>query len=573
MSIEMVFGLLGGLGLFIYGMKQMSEGLQKAAGKRLKRLLGLLTTNRFAGLAVGTAVTSVIQSSSATTVMVVGFVNAGLMTLEQSIGVIMGANIGTTVTAQLIAFKLSHFSLHAIAIGAALYLFSRNDKPKQIGQIILGFGILFLGMSIMKDTMEPLKDSQAFVNMMKTFGSSPILGLLIGTALTIILQSSSASIGIILSMLSVGIIDFWAAVPFLLGGNIGTTITAILSSIGANKSAKQAAAAHFIFNALGAGIVLSLFYLIPNFADNIHTIVYSMTMWFQRTFYPAIRAFYQLFQQDVSNMVIGEPSPERLLANTHTMFNILNTLIWIPFAGFIVLIVRRMVPGEEITIKRGLSFLDERMLETPGFAIDQLKSEVLRMYDIAAEMVEETTETFKNYDYDIVKSVEHKEDVINELEEELVRFMTKFPRNSMTEEDIMAVDMYYAMIDDIESFADDTQDIVELARYKKENKIEFSEEAWATFEECFENISQMMSNTRSLIEKYDDELAEKVLNGEERMDRYQIESRNGHMERLGMGICDPNAGIVYLEAMDDLEHISDQLADITHSILEGTGRK
>lgn len=551
LSMEMIFGLLGGLGLFIYGMKQMSEGLQKAAGNRLKKLLGMLTTNRFAGLAVGTAVTAVIQSSSATTVMVVGFVNAGLMTLKQSIGVIMGANIGTTVTAQLIAFKLSHYSLHAIAIGAALYLFSSSDRIKQFGQVILGFGILFLGMSIMKDTMKPLRDSQAFVDIMQRFGGSPLFGLLIGTAMTIVLQSSSASIGILISLLSVGIIDYWSAIPILLGDNIGTTITAILSSIGANKTAKQAAAAHFIFNFLGAGIVVSLFYIIPDFADQIHDLVYNLT----------------------ESLFGSVPSPERLLANTHTMFNIINTLIWIPFVSFIVIIVRKVVPGKEISIKRGLSFLDERMLETPGFAIDQLKAEVLRMYDIADEMVEETAKTFKNYNLDIVKSVQHKEDVINELEEELVTFITKFPRQSMSEEDVKAVDMYYAMIDDVESFADDTQDIVELAKYKKENRIRFSEEAWETFEECFENINQMMEDTRSLIENFDEKLAKKILKGEETMDRYQIESRNGHMERLGMGICDPNAGIVYLEVMDDLEHVSDQLADITHSILEANGRK
>ncbi|MFW6306364.1 MAG: Na/Pi cotransporter family protein [Bacillota bacterium] len=549
--MDMVFGLLGGLGLFIYGMKQMSEGLQKVAGKRLKRLLGLLTTNRFAGLAVGTVVTAVIQSSSATTVMVVGFVNAGLMTLKQSIGVIMGANIGTTVTAQLIAFKLSHYALHAIAIGSVLYLFSKSDKTKQIGQVILGFGILFLGMSLMKDTMEPLRESQAFVDWVKTFAESPILGVLIGTAITVIVQSSSASIGIVLSLLSVGIIDYWVAIPFLLGGNIGTTITAILSSIGANKTAKQAAAAHFIFNFLGAGVVIFLFYLVPNFADVIHDAVYNLTETFLGTV----------------------PSPERLLANTHTMFNIINTILWIPFVGFIVILVKKMVPGKEISIKRGLSFLDERMLETPGFAIDQLKAEVLRMYDIASEMVAETARTFKNYDYDLVKSVEHKEDIINELEEELVTFLTKFPRQSLSEEDVETIDMYYAMIDDIESFADDTQDIVELARYKKENKIEFSDEAWETFDESFDNINQMMEDTRALIEEIDDELAERILDGEEKMDRYQIESRNGHMERLGMGICDPNAGIVYLEVMDDLEHISDQLADITHSILEAHDRK
>lgn len=546
MSFSMVFGLLGGLGMFIYGMKQMSEGLQKVAGKKLKQLLRLLTTNRFAGLFVGTLVTAIIQSSSATTVMVVGFVNAGLMTLAQSVGVIMGANIGTTVTAQLIAFKLSHYALHAIAIGAALYLFSKRDKNRQLGQVILGFGLLFLGMSIMKDTMEPLRDSAHFVDIMQKFGKSPILGLLLGTGMTVLIQSSSASIGILMSLLSVGIINYWAAVPILLGDNIGTTITAVLSSIGANRTAKRAAAAHFMFNFIGASIIVILFYIIPNFADVIHDLVLK-----------------------ISEMLGQDPSQERLLANTHTFFNLLNVIIWIPFVGFMVNIVQRVIPGEDIAIKRGLSFLDERMLETPGLAIDQLKSEVLRMYDIARDMVKETTQAFMEADMDLVKSIEHKEDVLNELEEELVNFLTKFPRNTMSEEDTKTVDMYYAMIDDIESIGDDAQDIAELARYKYENNIKFSDDAKVTLEKSFKKIFELLEDTYTLINnRGDKKLAEKILKGEQKMDIYQLENRNGHMERLGSGICDPNAGIIYLEVLDDLEHISDQMADITHSVLE-----
>jgi len=546
LSFSMVFGLLGGLGMFIYGMKQMSEGLQKVAGKKLKQLLRLLTTNRFAGLFVGTLVTAIIQSSSATTVMVVGFVNAGLMTLAQSVGVIMGANIGTTVTAQLIAFKLSHYALHAIAIGAALYLFSKRDKNRQLGQVILGFGLLFLGMSIMKDTMEPLRDSAHFVDIMQKFGKSPILGLLLGTGMTVLIQSSSASIGILMSLLSVGIINYWAAVPILLGDNIGTTITAVLSSIGANRTAKRAAAAHFMFNFIGASIIVILFYIIPNFADVIHDLVLK-----------------------ISEMLGQDPSQERLLANTHTFFNLLNVIIWIPFVGFMVNIVQRVIPGEDIAIKRGLSFLDERMLETPGLAIDQLKSEVLRMYDIARDMVKETTQAFMEADMDLVKSIEHKEDVLNELEEELVNFLTKFPRNTMSEEDTKTVDMYYAMIDDIESIGDDAQDIAELARYKYENNIKFSDDAKVTLEKSFKKIFELLEDTYTLINnRGDKKLAEKILKGEQKMDIYQLENRNGHMERLGSGICDPNAGIIYLEVLDDLEHISDQMADITHSVLE-----
>lgn len=550
LSLSMLFGLFGGLGLFIYGMKQMSEGLQKAAGRKLKHLLGLLTTNRFAGLTVGALVTAVIQSSSATTVMVVGFVNAGLMTLAQSIGVIMGANIGTTVTAQLIAFKLSHYSLHAIAIGAGLYLFSKKDRTKQIGQVILGFGILFLGLSVMKDTMKPLRDSEIFVHMMRNFGSSPLLGLLLGTGMTIVLQSSSASIGILMSLLSVGIIDYWAAVPILLGDNIGTTVTAVLSSIGASRTAKRAAAAHFVFNFMGAIIIVLLFYLIPNFADQIHNIVHR-----------------------ISSMFIVDVTAERLLANTHTFFNIINTLVWIPFVGFMVNLVKRVIPGEEISIKRGLSFLDERMLETPSLAIDQLKAEVLRMYNITNGMVNEAITAFRKADEDLIKKVRNKEDIINELEEDLVTFITRFPRNTMAESDVKMVDMYYAMIDDIESIADDAFDIVELAVFKKDNKITFSDEAWETLDNNFSFINGLMEDGCQLIDKKDLTLIDKIIKGEEKMDKLLLEHRTGHMKRLGYGICDPNAGIVYLEVLDELEHISDQLADISHSITEAQTNK
>lgn len=545
MSLAMFFQLFGGLGLFIYGMKQMSEGLQKTAGKKLKQLLGMLTNNRLVGLLVGTGVTAVIQSSSATTVMVVGFVNAGLMTLTQSIGVIMGANIGTTVTAQLIAFKLSQYSLHAVAIGAALYLFSRSDRVKQLGQVILGFGILFLGLTIMKDTMKPLRDSALFVDVMQKFGESPLLGLILGAVMTVMIQSSSASIGILMSLLSVGVINYWIAVPILLGDNIGTTITALLSSIGANRTAKRAAFAHFTFNFLGAFIIVILFYVIPNFAELIHNTVLKIS---------------HFFGQD--------PTAERLLANTHTFFNLVNTLFWLPFVGIMVSLVKRVIPGDEITIKRGLNFLDERMLETPIIAIDQLKPEVLRMYQIAEEMVKESTRAFLDNDPELIKTVNAKEDIVNELEEELVTFITKIHRNSLSAEDVKIVDMYYAMIDDIESIADDAVDIAELARYKRENKVVFSSEARVTLENNFELIYQLLAETNKIIETRDLTLSKKILAGEEQMDQHQLEHRNGHLARLGQGICDPNAGIVYLEVLDSLEHISDQMADITHSIIE-----
>ncbi|MGB4177834.1 MAG: Na/Pi symporter, partial [Halanaerobiales bacterium] len=367
--------------------------------------------------------------------------------------------------------------------------------------------------------------------------------------LTMVVQSSSASVGILLSLLAVGAIDYKVALPILLGSNIGTTITAILSSISANRTAKQAAAAHLIFNLLGSVLVMAFYYIIPDFGNLVEQGVGKFT-----------------------GIIGGVATPERMLANTHTLFNVINTIIWIPFVGFLVTLVKKMVPGEEITIKRGLTYLDERMLETPGFALSQLKKEALRMYDLAAEMVKETEEAFREYDLELVQAVEEKEDIINELEEELVKFITRFPRHSMSETDIKTIDLYYAIIDDIESMADDAHDIVELIRYKQENDIEFSGEAQETIDNCFNKVFEMMADTRAIIQKFDKELAEKILAGEAYMDRYQIETRNGHMERLGKGICDPNAGIIYLEVLDDLEHISDQMADIVHSMLDFRGR-
>lgn len=550
MSLDVIFSLLGGLGLFIYGMKQMSEGLQKAAGNRLKHLLGLLTTNRFAGIGVGAMVTAIIQSSSATTVMVVGFVNAGLMTLVQSIGVTMGANIGTTITAQLIAFKLSNYALHAIAIGAAFYLFSKKQRTKQIGQIILGFGVLFLGMTIMKDTMRPLRDSKYFIDLMETFGHSPILGLILGTIMTVTLQSSSASIGILMSLLSVGVINYWSAVPILLGDNIGTTITAMISSIGASKTAKRAAAAHFTFNVIGSGLIVALFYIIPNFADVIHDLVINITGFFG----------------DI-------PSSERLLANTHTLFNITNTLVWIPFVGLMAKMVTRLIPGDDDTIKRGLRYLDERMLETPSVVMEQVNNEVVRMHEIARDMVYESSESFMSDDEELANAVITKEEIVNEIEEELIEFLTDIPQASLSIEDIKRLDAYFSIVDAIESVADDAYDMAQLTQHKIDKKIKFSGDAGQTLSEVIERTKGLINKSIEIVATENMDILPDLLEGEEDLDNLQIKYRNGHMKRLNDGTCSPNAGIIYLEVLEDMEHISDQFADIGLTLREMKGEE
>lgn len=545
----MAIGLLGGLGLFIYGMKQMSEGLQKTAGKRLRHFLAVMTSKPIMGIGVGTVVTAIIQSSSATTVMVVGFVNAGLMTLFQSVGVIMGANIGTTVTAQLIAFKLGDYAFHAIALGAFTYLFSKSKKFQYIGQVLLGFGLLFLGMETMGDTMAPLKDSPVFVEWMESFSQYPILGVLTGIAVTVAVQSSSASFGILLGLVTAGAIHYESAIPILLGSNIGTTVTAVLSAIGANLTAKRAAAAHFLFNVLGAGIMIGLLYIIPDFGNLLEGLILSVS---------------GLFGQI-------NPSEERLLANTHTFFNVLNTLVWLPFTGFMVYLVKKFLPGEDTTIKRGTTFIDERMLSTPYVAIDQVKKEIIAMGEISRDMVCESVDGFLNNNGDVVKKIRRHEEVVNEMEEELLHFIQRIPQAQLNEIDIRTLDKYFAIVDDMESIADDADDIAELIENRQENKLKFSSDAQATIQEVYTKVCHVLDRTLELIETDDLEIAAEILEVEKELDRMQIQFRQDSISRIkgsDKDRCDPNSGIILLELLDDLEHVSDQMADIAHSIIE-----
>ena len=539
--------LIGSLGLFIYGMKQMSEGLQKTAGKKLRHFLAVLTNKPIKGVLVGTGVTSIIQSSSATTVMVVGFVNAGLMTLFQSIGVIMGANIGTTVTAQIVSFELGDYAFHAIALGGFTYLFANQKKFQYIGQILLGFGILFLGLNSMSEAMHPLRGSEYFINMMENFSQHPILGVLAGLLVTSVIQSSSATFGILVGLVTAGIIDYQAGIPILLGSNIGTTVTAIMSGIGANLSAKRAAAAHFIFNVLGSGIIICLIYIIPDFSGKIELLLKSVSGWFG-------------FGQGMD--------AKRLLANTHSLFNITNTLLWLPFVGFMAGIVKKVIPGEESKIERGLVYLDERMLETPSVALEQVKNELTRMHKIARDMVQESRDIFLEGKTDL-KSIDHKEEVINEVEEELVHFLTRIPQTSLSETDIKYLDMCFAIVDDIESIGDDAHSLAGLSDYKCENNICFSKHALEELEEMFDFLYEKLGESQALIETDDiNTYVPGLLEGEKKMDQFELKYRNEHMKRLNEGTCVPNAGIIYLEALEDLEHISDQFADIAQAYRE-----
>jgi phosphate:Na+ symporter len=411
MITSMAFAFMGGLGLFLYGMKIMSEGLQKTAGDRLRRILERLTSNRVVALLVGAMVTAVIQSSSATTVMVVGFVNAGLMNLMQAIGVILGANIGTTVTAQMIAFKIQRYALPAIGIGVGLRLFARRRKSQYIGEIFLGFGLLFYGLETMKHGLAAFKSLPAFQQAFVTFGTSPVLAVLAGALLTMVLQSSSATVGVTMALAASGMLTFTGGLGLVLGENIGTTITALLASIGTNVTARRAARAHFLFNVLGVCYVLLLF---PFFAELVnHFTPGDPDM--------VVNTAAQAAQLGVA--VGDKPYISRHLANAHTFFNVFNCLIFLPFIGLLAKVSTWMVPGREGEGEYHLSYLDNLLLDTPALAMSEVRQETLRMARLAQDMFHQTMGCLETFTPLISDDILRKENAIDMLQKEITNFV------------------------------------------------------------------------------------------------------------------------------------------------------
>ncbi len=548
MSLSMILQLLGGLGLLVFGVHQMGEGLQKAAGKKFHRLIELLTTNRFAGVAVGALVTALVQSSSVTTVMTVGFVNAGIMTLQQAIGVIMGANIGTTVTAQLIAFNLTDLALPALALGAFLVFFTRKKKLGNIGQVIMGFGLMFLGLSVMKESMNPLAHNPAFLEFFKVFGKNPILGVLIGIFATALVQSSFAIIGIIISLASIGLIDYQIALPILLGSNIGTTIAALLSSIGTKIAARRAAVVHLLFNVLGTTIFILLFYLIPGLPQ-----------------------YLQIFFTWVSTSLGTTLNIQRLIANTHSLFNLINTLLWLPFTGFLARLVIRIVPGSDEIIKRGPIYIDDRMLKSPAVALEQIHKEILRMADLAYLNVGDSRRAFIEENVKLIENVYEREEVVDALETHITEYLIKLLRQPQTESNSVRLNNFFHLINDIERIGDHAENIIELAEYKIQERLPFSKEAIDELNTMFDRVMQAFEGAINTITSDNLEKAIEVLRFEDEVDQMERAFRGHHIKRLNEGSCFPASGIIFLDVISNLERIGDHAAGMARIIL--TSRK
>lgn len=527
--MSIAISILGGLGLFLYGMNIMAQGLQNSAGNKLKKIIELLTSNVIMGVLVGTVVTAIIQSSSATTVMVVGFVNAGIMTLNQAIGVIMGANIGTTVTAQLVSFNLEGLAPVALGIGIILYLFSSKASVKNIAQILLGFGILFTGMEFMKDAVKPLAEYKGFTDALVSFGHRPILGLLLGFAITGIVQSSSASMGMLIALATQGLIPLSSALPILYGDNIGTCVTSLLSSIGASRNAKRAAIMHLLFNVIGS----ILFLLVLN-----KPITYIVTQ-------------------------IDPTDAARQIANAHTLFNLINVFILLPFSKYIVKLAIKLVPdNSDENDNKTTKYLDERMLETPSIALGNTIKETLRMGEIAKKCLSSSMDGFINKSDKSTKLAFETEETINVLQRSILNYLLNLSKTSLPDNLVESVDDLFNTVNDIERIGDHSENIAELATTVIENNLDLSKEGIDEVNEMYNMVIKNYEEALKLINEKDHSLANKILNREEEVNKIEKSIRINHIYRLNNEKCSIDSGIVYIDLISNLERISDHCANI-----------
>ena len=532
--LEIAISLLGGLGLFLYGMNLMAEGLQKSAGDKLKKIVEKLTSNTVMGVLVGTVVTAIIQSSSAATVMVVGFVNAGIMSLSQAIGVIMGANIGTTVTAQLVSFKLEAIAPVALGIGIILYLFSKKEKTKELATILLGFGILFTGMEFMKDAVKPLAEYEGFRRALIYFGEHQFLGIIAGFAITGIIQSSSASMGMLIALASQGLIPLSSALPILYGDNIGTCVTSLLSSIGASRNAKRAATMHLTFNVIGTLI----FVLMLN--------------------YPISALVKCLDPTDAA----------RQIANAHTIFNVVNVLILLPFAKYIVKIVLKIMPitEEESEATAATKYLDERIIQTPSIALGNTVKEVSRMGQKANKALEYSMNSLINKSMTDVEKTEKYEEHVNLLQKEILNYLLKLSKSPLNDEERNKVDLLFNTVNDIERVSDHAENISELSRLAIEKDLQFSDTALEEMNNIYSKAKENFNVALKGLESYDKSIISKVYEIEDEVDALDKLYRKKHIERLNNGKCTIDSGVLFLDLLTNLERISDHSCNIVNNI-------
>lgn len=541
--LDIVIPFAGGLGMFIYGMQIMAQGLENAAGNKMKSLLEILTKNKLMGVLLGAAITAVIQSSSATTVMVVGFVNAGLMNLTQAMGVIMGANIGTTVTGWLVssvewAEFLSPSKLAPVAViaGVIMMLTGKRRSTKDISSIVIGFGLLFIGITTMSEAVEPLREYEGFVNMFVVLGQSPVLGILAGAVVTAIIQSSSASVGILQSLAAAGLVPFSAAIYIIMGQNIGTCVTAILSGLGAKKNAKTAALMHLLFNVIG-------------------TVLFS-----------AVAIVYFEFMNPQAG--VGAISQTQI-SLVHTIFNIGTTVLLFPASNLIIKLAKKIGSVKENEQDLGKVLLDERLLETPGIALQSTINEAIRMGELVMGTMETVRDILFSKTQAAIDQVREDESTVDKLCAGISDYAVKLSTMQISEKEHETVAHLLQILSDIERVSDYCENISEYAETMIEKKVTFSDIAKSHMEEI---MSETIDSYRYAIEAFREnsqEKALKVIEKETRIDELEIRLRTKHIARLADNQCSTEAGIVFLDALVGLERISDHARNIVEEVLKG----
>lgn len=550
---ETVFLTIGGLGLFLFGMGLMSEGLKKVAGRKLRRIVESMTKRPLVAFLVGAGVTALVQSSSATTVMIIGFVNAALLTLKQAICVIIGTNVGTTITAWLVsisgigALKITLYALPAVGIGFFMRTLGKTRKTKNTGQILLGFGILFVGIAFMKEGFEPLEDSQKVKALFIALSEWPLLAILAGTVLTTLLQSSSAAIAIVQLLAMEGAFgNEWqsvlnVAIPFVLGSNIGTTITAQLAALQANLNAKRAAWAHTFFNILGVIIAFPFVHL-------------------------------GLFSALVGIISPWELGPGTIAANiavAHTVFNVGNSALFLPLSGLLAKLVIKLVPEKAGDLAAKPVVLEEHLLDTPVIALEQAKLEIIRMSKTAKTALENSIDGIVNDDRRKLESTRQIEDYLDEFQYEITSYLSALSRKEVSDEVSVELPVLLHTVNDLERIGDHAVNIVEIAERKIEQKLIFSDYALEEADQLRKEAEQMLDFVIAALENNDTDSARAALVNEANLNKMQMDFRRSHVQRMTEGVCTSGAGLIFIDLVDNIEKIGDHLTNIAQAVIGG----
>ena len=532
MGFQSVFLFLGGIALFIYGITITSKSFEAFAFGSFRKFLDKVTSKPILGVLLGTVVTSIIQSSSATTVAVVSLANSGTLSFENTLGIIFGANIGTTVTAQIIAFKLTKYSLIIFAVGFFLSIIPRKEIIRSLGRGLMGFGLIFIGMQFMEQAVAPLKDSPFFINLFVKMSKKPILGVLFSTIFTGIQQSSAVTIGIVQALGTQGLLDLNAAFAIVIGANIGTTVTALLASLGTNTQAKRVAISHIIFNLTGAIIFLAIF-----------------------------KGYTNFISKTSSDLV-------RQIANAHTFFNITCMILFVPFTTQYAKIIKKIVPGEEVIIESGTKYIDKRLLKMPSLAIDSLHKEVFNMIGMVKNNMDDLCIMMSKNSNKLTQQINLRETAINGVNKEIQAFAPLIMSKTLTNEQSKEVNLLVNVASQVERIGDIIKGLSELHIEKMKEGILFSELAMIDLHKMLETVKGEFEIIEESFDDFTYENFKKTEQIEQSVDDMEVSLRNAHVERLMNGICSPEAGIIYVDMLSDFERISDHIYKIARLLKE-----